>query len=168
LLATTIASGAVVRADEKPVVPLRVQIVLARYQGDKKIGSLPYTLVVNANLNKTSLRMGSMVPVASSSNVAGGPVSYQYKDVGINIDCTAGTLDDSRYKLDLAIEDSSVYGEDPTAPAPVKANSMPSFRRFSSVNTVILRDGQTSQFTVATDKVNGEVTKVDVTLNVIK
>jgi hypothetical protein len=33
---------------------------------------------------------------------------------------------------------------------------------------VILKDGQTSQLTVATDKVNGEVTKVDVTLNVLK
>jgi hypothetical protein len=47
------------RADDKPPVPLRVQLVLARYQGDKKVSSLPYTLIVNANLGKTSLRIGA-------------------------------------------------------------------------------------------------------------
>jgi hypothetical protein len=168
------AAGTAVRADDKPVVPLRVQIVIARYQGDKKVSNLPYTLVVNANLSKTSLRLGSQVPVPSTSYTpiaAGGAgvnplTSYQYRDVGIKIDCDAATLDDGRYKLDLAIEDSSVYGDDQIPATQSKMGA--SFRQFSSVNTVVLKDGQTSQFTVATDKVNGEVTKVDVTLNVLK
>jgi RNA polymerase sigma factor (sigma-70 family) len=34
--------------------------------------------------------------------------------------------------------------------------------------SLILRDGQTSEFTAATDKITGEVTKIDVTLTVIK
>jgi hypothetical protein len=33
---------------------------------------------------------------------------------------------------------------------------------------MILKDGQSAQFTAATDKINGEVTRVDVTLNVVK
>jgi hypothetical protein len=170
------AAGTALRADDKPVVPLRVQIVIARYQGDKKVSNLPYTLIVNANLSKTSLRLGSQVPVPTTSYTpiaAGGAgvnplTSYQYRDVGIKIDCNAGTLDDGRYKLDLAIEDSSVYGDDQIPASQSKSALGASFRQFSSVNTVVLKDGQTSQFTVATDKVNGEVTKVDVTLNVLK
>jgi hypothetical protein len=33
---------------------------------------------------------------------------------------------------------------------------------------MILKDGQSAQFTSATDKVSGEVTRVDVTLFVVK
>jgi hypothetical protein len=55
-----------VAAGEKAITPVRLTIVLSRYQGDKKASSLPYTLVVNANGPKASLRMGSSVriPVA--------------------------------------------------------------------------------------------------------
>ena len=41
--------------------PLKVQVVIARYQGEKKISSLPYTLTMNAN-NHASLRMGTSMP----------------------------------------------------------------------------------------------------------
>ena len=45
-------------------VPLKVQLVVSRYSGEKKIGSVPYILSVVANDNdKTSLRMGVDVPV---------------------------------------------------------------------------------------------------------
>jgi hypothetical protein len=33
---------------------------------------------------------------------------------------------------------------------------------------MVLKDGQSAQFTAATDKVSGEVTRVEVTLNVVK
>jgi hypothetical protein len=45
---------------------------------------------------------------------------------------------------------------------------MPVFRSFRSTNTLVLRDGQTRQFTAATDRVSGEVVRIDVTLNVVK
>ena len=45
---------------------------------------------------------------------------------------------------------------------------MPAFRSFKSNFTVLLRDGQTTQYTSAVDPVSGEVMKIDVTLNVIK
>jgi hypothetical protein len=174
LCALTTAVSA--RADEKPVVPLRVQIVIARYQGDKKLTSLPFTLVVNTNISKATLRLGSQVPVTSTSftspsadNKTPAPLqSYQYRDVGTNIDCSAATLDEGRFRLDMSIDDSSVYADDPSTLGGMKATGPPSFRRFASTNSLVLRDGQTSQFTVATDKLNGEVTKVDVTLTVVK
>ena len=41
-------------------------------------------------------------------------------------------------------------------------------RNFEAENTLVLRDGQTRQFTAAADRVTGEVVKVDVTLKVAK
>jgi hypothetical protein len=38
----------------------------------------------------------------------------------------------------------------------------------TAANNLVLRDGQTRQFTAATDRVTGEVVKVDVTLRVVK
>ena len=45
------------RASSGNQVGLKVQVVLSRYQGDKKVSSLPYTLGVLVNGTKTSLRM---------------------------------------------------------------------------------------------------------------
>ena len=50
---------------------LRVQILLARYQGEKKISSLPYMLGVVSNGAKTSLRMGTQLPIATTMMGAG-------------------------------------------------------------------------------------------------
>jgi Flp pilus assembly secretin CpaC len=163
--------------DKPLIVSLKVEIVISRYQGEKKISSLPYTLSVNTNLNKTSLRLGSEVPISTTSYTpAGGdskeskPLhSYQYRPLGTNIDCTALTLPDGRYRLDITIEDSSIYAnERPPAGTSTTLPDVPSFRLFKSTNSVLLRDGQSMQFTAATDKVTGEVTKVDVSLTALK
>lgn len=150
-------------AKQLPIIPLKVTVVLARYQGDKKTSSLPFTLSVNTNDRRNmSLRMGAKIPISSG----GG---YTYQDVGTNIDCMASTLDDGRYRLDLTIDDSSVYGDEPGPQGEMKRmGDRLAFRSFKSTNTLILKDGQSTQYTTATDKVSGEVTKIDVTLNAIK
>jgi len=169
----------------KPVVPLRVQIVVSRYDGEKKVGSLPYTLTVNANdgfvapdgrfnpFNVARLRTGAKVPVPSiappqGSPVPGGMGPVTYQSIGTNIDCTAQSLDEGRFRVDISIEDTSVYADGKTVPGVSKIADIPSFRSFQSSNTVILKDGQSSQFTVAADKIGGDVTKVDVTVTVVK
>jgi hypothetical protein len=171
LVLTLIVPRAAMAADEKPITPVKLTIVLSRYQGDKKVSSLPYTLVVNANGPKTSLRMGSSVPIPSMTIKEGTPTmpmtAYQYRDVGINIDCTAASLDDGRFRFELAIDDSSVYGDDGPASKAI-AQGAPSFRSFRITEQVVLKDGQSREFIAATDKVNGEVTKVDVSLTVVK
>jgi hypothetical protein len=45
---------------------------------------------------------------------------------------------------------------------------MPVFRKFSSTNMLVMRDGQTREFTAATDRVSGEVVRIAVTLRVVK
>jgi hypothetical protein len=169
-----------------PLTPLKVQIVISRYQGDKKVSSLPYILSVNANDGMIDpagqyvphggparLRTGAQVPVAGlavpkDSPVQGpiGPVSYH--QIGTNIDCTAHSTEDGRFRVSISIEDTSVYSEGQTAQGAQKLSNIPSFRTFQSSNTVILKDGQSTQFTAAADRVGGEVTRVDVTMTVEK
>ena len=161
----------------KNLVPLKVQVVISRYQGEKKISSLPYTLSVNNDRTQSRLRMGSKVAVltlprppaaAEDKNIPVGPFSYQ--DVGTNIDCYALSTDDGRFRLEITIQDTSVYsdGQSNTQGEPPRLKDIPTFRTFTSSQTLILKDGQTTQFTTATDRVSGEVTKVDVTLTVVK
>jgi len=153
--------------------PLKVQVVIARYQGEKKISSMPYTLTMNAG-NRANLRMGTKIPVMMVSQAMPqtqdgkqipqvGPIQYQ--DVGTNIDCSSTQLDDGRFMLNISVDDSSVYPDD-GVPGGSKGN--PSFRSFRASNSMVLRNGETGQFTTATDKVTGETVKVDVTLTVMK
>jgi hypothetical protein len=149
----------------KPMIPLKVQVVIARYEGDKKISSLPYTLSVTANAERVRLRMGSQIPVPSSipSTLPNqGPVqSFSFVTVGTSIDSMATSTDDGRFRVEVSIEDTSIQERTPTLP-------VPTLRTFSIGNTMTLRDGQTAQFTSAADKTTGEVVKVDVTLTVEK
>jgi Flp pilus assembly secretin CpaC len=153
---------------EQRIVPLKLMVVLSKYQGEKKVSSMPYMLSLATGQPRVSLRMGGEIPIATS---AGGSaiVSFNYRPVGTNIDCWATALDEGRYSVNIGLEDSSVYSEDQEVRGLSKAGSdQPSFNTFKANETVILRDGQSSQFTSATDKITGQVIKVDVTLTVLK
>ena len=160
------------------VIPIEVEIVISRFQGEKKVSSLPYSVSVNAQeaaiRPTTRLRMGGRVPVPVMSPAlgpdgkpivgitGGGPVHYE--DIGTTVESNARPLWDGRYDIYIAISDSAVA---PTPPAAV-SGAPPVIRTFVSNNNVVLRDGQTRQFTAATDRITGEVVKVDVTLRVLK
>ncbi len=155
------------------ITPLRVVLTVSRYDGEKRIGSLPYTLQVAANdARGFKVRMGVEVPVPvttfSPSQAAGSSpsptTSYQYKNVGTNIDCTAESLEDGRFRLFVIVEQSSLA----SAPEGKPAQAMPMFRTFNSMVPLVLRDGQTTQYVAATDPVTGESVRIDVALSVIK
>lgn len=153
-----------------PLVPLDVQVVVNRYQGEKRISSLPYALAVNANdRSVSSIRMGARVPVVGTppGSAPNTPVLVNYENVGTNIDCFARTTEDGRFQVNVTIEDSSVYQNVEGAVAPTAAGR-PVMRSFRSMNTLVLRDGQTRQFTAATDRVNGEVVRIEITLRIVK
>jgi hypothetical protein len=169
------AGGAQVAASRTTgPVPLKLSLVFSRYQGEKKISSAPYTLLVTANEGTTRLHMGNEIPVPTTVIGKEGErsQSYNYRDVGTNIDCTANTAANGLFKLSLNLTESSVYypdRTDPTAPSPsTTPTGAPAFRTFRSNFTLMLRDGQTVQSTSATDQVTGQVTKLDATLNVQK
>lgn len=156
------------------LIPLSIDVVVSRYQGEKKVSSLPYLLAVNTNDNSPGgvcqLRMGAQVPVPTTiiSNKDAVPTqNFTYRDVGTNIDCSARTLDDGVFQLRLNVEDTSVYTNAQAAATPTM-EQMPVFRTFRSTNTLVLRDGQSREFTAAADRVNGEVIRIGVTLKVVK
>ena len=165
-------------AQATALTPIDVEVVIARYQGDKKVSSLPYTLNVNAGVQRTPtrLRMGGAVPMPTMAPpvgpdgkpitgvVSGGPV--QYMDVGTNIDSSARPLPNGRFEVFVSVEDKWVVTAAQTTASAM--TSLPFVRSFQTSNTIVLRDGQTRQFTAAADRITGEVVKVDVTLKVAK
>ena len=162
-------------AQSKPgPVSLKVSLVFSRYQGEKKISSLPHTLWVTTGDNtRTSLRLGTQIPVVTTVIGKEGDKtqSYNYRDVGTNIDCSAASLVDGSFRLGITITDSSVYYPDqsePTARSMTASTGAPAFRNFNSTFTMVLKDGQTGQSTSVTDPISGQVIKLDATINVQK
>src|SRR5205814_8861188 len=137
----------------------------SEYDGEKKISSLPYTLLINAESprgQKASIRMGLKVPVATSAN------QFQYLDVGSNLDGWAGKIEDGRFVLHLSIERSSTYsgaGHGSSFGGKELDAAQPVIQAFRAELDLLLRDGQTIQSTLATDPVSGRVSKVDVKIN---
>ncbi|HXK10183.1 MAG TPA: hypothetical protein VMT70_11100 [Vicinamibacteria bacterium] len=147
-----------------PVVPLQVQVVFNRYQGEKKVASVHYTLPVNADNSYSRVHMGFQVPLRYESKENSGNVVF--KDVGNSVGCRAQPADAGRFKLDCGFDQSSVHSN---GDKPAEATLLPPvLRDFRSDVSFFLRDGQSSQITAATDPVSGDVVKVDVTLNVVK
>ncbi len=109
--------------------------------------------------------MGLQVPIQISTKDS--PSNVVFKDVSNNVDCSAHSLADARFHVRCTIEQTSVYqGSGETGSLSI--SSTPVLRMFRSDESLILKDGQTTQLTSATDPVSGEALKVDVTLNVLK
>ena len=199
-LALAIAAGSPLAAQQAPqtgkkIPAARVSLVLERYQADKKVSSLPFSLwltpqTASATQSSGSIRIGVQVPIGSttttrgttsgnttSSNVMAVP---QYEDIGTQIDCRLFPTDqDGLFVLAIRLSDSSIY--DPNAAreaalvarglAPAKASPLPEtpvFRNFTFDNSVQMRDGQTAEYVNAADKITGEIVKATVTLNIQK
>jgi hypothetical protein len=164
------------RPERGPTATLRVLLVLSRFQGERKLASLPYTLLVTANGNKARMRMGVETPVpvtqltpSESGSVTARTTSYQYKNVGTNLDCGARDLGDGRYQLMLGVENSSTLaGSENRAAVGGDLATVPFFRKFETTLDPVLRDGQSVQAVASTDPVTGEVVKIDVTMNVVR
>jgi hypothetical protein len=155
------------------LVPLKVTLVFSRFQGEKKLSSVPYVLFLTANdRRETNLRMGTRVPVVSTvfgGGAANVQSSFTYQNVGTDIDCSASSAPEGGFTLQLTVTDSSLYYPEKreTAPASV-IDGVPAMRNFTSKFNVLLRDGQTAQYVAATDPVSGQTVRIDATLNVQK
>ena len=152
------------------LVPLRVQVTIVRFEGEKKTSSLPFTMLVNAGqAGNTSLRMGIEVPVRVGpfdKDGKGGAFSHNYRNVGVNIDCRAEALDEGRFNLSIRAEQSSV-GQTAEKLTAVAAD-LPFFRTFNTSFNALLRDGQTATHVAATDPVNGESVRIEVGITVVR
>ena len=160
-------------ASEKSVTPLRVQVVFTEFDGDKKVGSLPYTFLVNADDRgaPAAVRMTLHVPVEMSST--GNAKHVGQYPLSTNLDGRAEKTEDGRFLLRLSLEKNSIYmaganQKPPSLGGSEVSTDEPVQQDFRTQVNLLIRDGQTIQSTVAADPVTGHVMKVDVTLNVIK
>lgn len=161
--------------------PLKLDVVLSRVQGEKKVSSMPFTIWMLSSGANVSLRMGVDVPVGSSVVTSGNESAagsrtttvssttnrVEFRNVGTSIDCWVNPAADGRFTVDLRIQDSSIFTSDGDTRAPLKSDPM-AFRTFSFSNQQQMRDGQTMQWASAPDKFTGEVLRVDATLTVVK
>jgi general secretion pathway protein D len=96
---------------------------------------------------KLALKLGDQIPVISTSYtpIAGGGAavnplsSYQYKDVGVNIDMTPRVTLEGDIILDLMVDNSSV-GQDRS----VAGQLVPSFGQRTVTTRLRLRDGESN------------------------
>ena len=162
-----------------PTVPVKVEVVLSRFQGDKKVASQPYILMPTASPrlgdSYANLRIGVDVPVGTKTttrppeaNREGQTVtSPQYQNVGTNIDVRVTSLADNRFSVGVNVTDSSIFNPDSPQTAG-KPSDNSAIRTFQASNTLTMRDGQTMLLIAATDKVTGELVKIEVTFSVLK
>ena len=141
-----------------PAPTARLQIVLSRFNGEKRVANQPYVLVTLANGRPKALRIGAEVPIAGAA--AGTKDSPSYKSIGTNIIAEVTLQDDGRYLVSVTAESSSPYGDDKFG--------RPTFRNHRLEGMSYLRDDQTAEIATATDSLTGEVIRMEVTLTVVK
>jgi hypothetical protein len=147
---------------EAPLTPLKIQVIVTRLQGQKQVSREPFTLAVTANDKKMSeVQSGTqvLIPMVTMEGKTVGPV---FKDVGTHIQCLATTADGNRFRLDLSVEAALLDQDQPKTSPPYR------IRSFRSSQPLLMRDGQTTEYTTATDPTNGEEVKVAVTMTVVR
>ena len=151
-----------------PRAPIRLQVVISRHQGEKKVSSRTYTIHQFAEQGGTSLRLGAQVPFQASSPQ--GP-TVAFKDVGVKVSCNSPIRHkpDGRFHAVVQVEDSSALpldaGPGPKASGPAAG---PVVQTLNVLSQVVLRDGESAPLAAGIDPVTGDTVKVDVTLNVTK
>jgi hypothetical protein len=150
-----------------PVV-LKVDVLLARSASDKKISSVPYSLLLVASQRGAAsrLRAGVELPGEPSTTVNEGVTTTQRptRFVGTSIDCSlfSQVLADP-YQLTISIQDSALLPDQKGQPMGPMA-----IRTFSSSSMVSIRNGQTVTLVVGTDPITGETLRAEVALTVLK
>ena len=92
----------------------------------------------------------------------------EFRNVGTSIDCVIRQTPDGRFWVRLQVQDSSIFASDSEARPPLKLADPMAFRTFTFSNELSMRDGQSVQWASATDKITGEILKLDATLTVLK
>ena len=153
------------------LIPIKVQVVFAEFEGDKKISSMPYAFTVPATDKSggnygASIRTGVRVPI----EIDGKDQKTTYLDIGSNIDCRIQSGEDGRFLVSLNVDRSAIYPNKSSEGEKLvnEPNGLPLIRQFRSNESLLLKDGQTSENTLSTDPMSGHTMRVSVTINVQK
>jgi hypothetical protein len=126
--------GAQAPAPKPPDQVIKVEVVLSRYQGDKRTSNMPFTLWLSAATGGgggASLRVGVDVPIGSTSatttesrmnpsgrgqNTTGtmeATTKPEYRNVGTSVDANAWRESaDGQYQVRVSLTDTSVFDAD--------------------------------------------------------
>jgi hypothetical protein len=163
----TLAQG----PNKEEKIPVKVQIVISRYEGERKVSSLPYTLFAIANGDRVSFNVGANLPIVSSNQSTDGKStpSVSYTNVGTSITSSV-TTEGGRYRMTLDVRDQTVIAPKPTTTpdASPKLSDYQSWGNFQFNGTLNVKEGETKQVISAADKIEGVVVKLDVTLTLDK
>ena len=153
------------------LIPIKVQVVFTEFDGDKKISSMPYAFTVPASDKSgvnygASIRTGVRIPV----EIDGKDQKTTYVDVGSNIDCRIQRAEDGRFLVSLIFDRSALYPNKSSEGERLvnEHNGQPLIRQFRTNESLLLRDGQTSENTLSTDPLSGHTMRVSVTINAQK
>ena len=160
LVVMAFSSMATAQQVQAEKIPLKIQIVFSRYEGDRKTSSLPYAALVTANGDRINLQANANVPYTSSTGV------ISYTNIGTTIDCTV-TTDSGRFKVALSLHDNSPIVLKAT-PANAKLPDAAAYGNFNYTGSITMKEGETKQIISSSDRTTGEVVKVDVTLTLDK
>ncbi len=156
---------------------LKVQVTIAELEGEKKVVSLPYTYFLRAGEGGAGspwakLRMGSRIPIW-----VGKDDGMQYIDVGTSIDARAVGIDGGRFEISMVVERSWVEGDVlvPMGKSTAQTGDShagpfrePIIRQFKTDLSLTMRDGQTTQSTLAADPLSGKLLSITVSVNAVK
>lgn len=185
MLTFVVAGGmAVARSQEvqkpSPAIELKIDLVISRTQGEKKISSLPFTLFAASTdsgprgINvSASVRMGVDVPIGTTTSTREGTPAAtttrpEYRQIGTQIDCNATRMPDGRYSLALRIHDSAIFSPASAQPDQVLKLDPAAFKTFTINNTRIVTLGRQEEFGRAADPITGEIVRVDAMVSVVK
>lgn len=154
----------------KELIPVKLQIVFAEFDGDKKVSSMPYAFMLltdeKSGGHGASLRTGIRIPI----EIDGKDQKTTYMDVGSNIDCNVVGQDDGRFMVRLSFDRSALYPNKSSEGERLvsQPNGQPIVHAFRTNEGLLLKDGQTLENTMSTDPLNGHTMRVSVTLSVLK
>ena len=148
---------------------LKITVVISRFSGEKKIGSLPFVLLLMPTEDSTNVQMSSNVPVPQGPDKDGNQ-TFSYQSVGTSLSASTPKENPQnapgQHLISLRITDSQMLSDMAGATAAMKG--LMRTQQFSSTVRLPLRDAQTISYNAATDKITGDLVRVEVTLNVLK
>jgi hypothetical protein len=164
------------KPEPKASTLLKFQVVISETEGEKKVGSLPYTFFLTADFSHGNpyslIRIGSRIPAYT-----GKENGMQYLDVGTNIDARAQSEENGLFDVSLRVDRSWIDGDVLIPMDKLEGHSseqsssqfkQPIIHQFRTDLTFKMHDGQTMQSTQAADPVSGRVLSISVIMNVVK
>jgi hypothetical protein len=150
---------------QAPSVILKLQVTISRFVGTNRISSQPYVLSLVPDV-AGSLRVGAEVAVPSTAMTpsSNATPSYTMQQIGTQVDCVAKLQPDGRYRLSMTVTDRSVIASAQASEVGTRVANVPAFRNLTTASSIVLGDGQSTQFSSAPDRASNEVFKVDVLL----